>query len=180
MEPLRLRRTAAEGLCLNTRRDLGCSLLPIPGRSPVRHHVLRSGDEPGTLAPQPGLAGLEQLVCGIRDAGLPVTLRIEGTPCPLPQALDLSAFRIVQEALTNTLKHAAPARAEVTVRYAGRAVELEIADTGTGAPVNPGTGHGLLGMRERVAMFGGELQTTRVASGGFTVRARLPLPPASA
>ena len=143
--------------------------------------VLRSGDEPGALAPQPGLAALEQLVCGIRDAGLPVTLRIEGTPCPLPQALDLSAFRIVQEALTNTLKHAGPAEAQVTVRYAGRAVELEITDTGTSTPASRGTGHGLIGMRERAAMFGGELETTRPASGGFTVRARLPLPtPASA
>jgi len=143
--------------------------------------VLRSGDERGALAPQPGLAGLEQLVCGIRDAGLPVTLRIEGTPCPLPQALDLSAFRIVQEALTNTLKHAGPAQAQVTVRYQDRAVELEIADTGTSSPANRGTGHGLIGMRERAAMFGGELETTQAGSGGFTVRARLPLPtPASA
>jgi signal transduction histidine kinase len=143
--------------------------------------VLRSGDEPGSLAPQPGLAGLEQLVRGIREAGLPVTLRIEGTPCPLPQAVDLSAFRIVQEALTNALKHAGPARAEVTVRYLDRAVELEIADTGTGIPAGRGAGHGLIGMRERVAMFGGELETGRPGSGGFTVRARLPLPsPASA
>ena len=143
--------------------------------------VLRSGDEPGALAPQPGLAGLEQLVNGIRDAGLPVALRIEGAPCPLPQALDLSAFRIVQEALTNTLKHAGPAQAEVTVRYQDRAVELEIADTGKGTPANRATGHGLIGMRERVAMFGGELETTRAGGGGFTVRARLPLPtPASA
>jgi signal transduction histidine kinase len=143
--------------------------------------VLRSGDEPGALAPQPGLAGLEQLVCGIRDAGLPVTLRIEGTPCPLPQALDLSAYRIVQEALTNTLKHAGPAQAQVTVRYADRAIELEITDTGTSTPAGQGTGHGLIGMRERVAMFGGELQATQAGSGGFTVRVRLPLPtPASA
>ena len=143
--------------------------------------VLRSGDEPGALAPQPGLAGLEQLVNGIRDAGLPVVLRIEGTPCPLPQALDLSAFRIVQEALTNTLKHAGPAQAEVTVRYAEHAVELEIADTGKGTPANRATGHGLIGMRERVAMFGGELETTRTGAGGFIVWARLPLAtPASA
>ena len=143
--------------------------------------VLRSAGEPGALAPQPGLAGLEQLVCGVREAGLPVTLRVEGTPCPLPQALDLSAFRIVQEALTNTLNHAGAAQAEVTVRYRDQAVELEIADTGTGMPAGQGTGHGLVGMRERVAMFGGDLETTRAGSGGFTVRARLPLPgPASA
>jgi signal transduction histidine kinase len=139
--------------------------------------VLRSDDGPAALRPQPGLADLEQLICGVREAGLPVTLRIEGTQCPLPAALDLSAFRIVQEALTNALKHAGPADARVTVRYQARAVELEIADTGAG-PAGPagraGSGHGLVGMRERAAMFGGELQAA--SSGrGFTVRARLPL-----
>jgi signal transduction histidine kinase len=105
----------------------------------------------------------------------PVTLRIEGTPRPLPPALDLSAFRIVQEALTNTLKHAGPARAEVTVRYEDGLVILEIADTGRGPRDGRGTGHGLVGMRERTAMFGGELETSGAGGAGFTVRARLPL-----
>ena len=137
--------------------------------------VLRSGDGPASLKPQPGLADLEQLVSGIREAGLPVTLRIEGTPQPLPPALDLSAFRIVQEALTNTLKHAGTARAEVAVRYEDGLVSLEIADTGRGPGGGRGTGHGLVGMRERAAMLGGELEALPRPEGGFAVRARLPL-----
>jgi signal transduction histidine kinase len=108
-------------------------------------------------------------------------LRIEGAVRPLPPALDLSAFRIVQEALTNALKHAGPARAEVTVRYEDGLVSLEIADSGCGPHGDRGTGHGLVGMRERVAMFGGKLEAARGDGGGFTVRARLPVPtPASA
>ena len=147
--------------------------------------VLRSDDGPAALKPQPGLADLEQLVSGVREAGLPVTLRIEGAPRPLPPTLDLSAFRIVQEALTNTLRHAGAARAEVTVRYEDGLVTLEIADTGHGPDGGPitgrGTGHGLVGMRERAAMLGGELEAARADRGGFTVRARLPVAtPASA
>ena len=137
--------------------------------------VLRSDDGPASLKPQPGLADLEQLVSGVREAGLPVTLRVEGTPRPLPPALDLSAFRIVQEALTNTLKHAGNARADVTVRYEDSLVSLEVADTGRGPGGGRGTGHGLAGMRERAAMFGGELQALPRPEGGFTVRALLPL-----
>jgi signal transduction histidine kinase len=138
--------------------------------------VLRSDDGPTALKPQPGLADLEQLVSGVREAGLPVTVRIEGPQRPLPQAMDLSAFRIVQEALTNTLKHAGPAQAQVTVRYEDGLVTVEITDTGHGPQGAQGTGHGLVGMRERVAMFGGELEAAGAEGGGFTVRARLPLP----
>jgi signal transduction histidine kinase len=136
--------------------------------------VLRSDDGP-TLRPQPGLADLEQLIGGVREAGLSVTLRIEGAPRPLPPALELSAFRIVQEALTNTLKHAGPARAEVIVRYEDSLVTLEIADNGRGPRSDRGAGHGLVGMRERATMLDGELETARADGGGFTVRARLPL-----
>ena len=136
--------------------------------------MLRSDDGPDALKPQPGLADLDQLFCGVREAGLAVALRIEGSRRPLPPALDLSAFRIVQEALTNTLKHAGPAQARVTVRYEDQAVELEIADTGRGPFRDRGTGHGLVGMRERAAMFGGVLEAAPGAGGGFTVRARLP------
>jgi signal transduction histidine kinase len=149
--------------------------------------VLRSKDGQGcddgqaALKPQPGLADLEQLVSGVREAGLPVTLRIEGAARPLPPALDLSAFRIVQEALTNALKHAGPARAEVTVRYEDGLVSLEITDSGRGPHDGRGTGHGLVGMRERAAMFGGKLEAARGDGGGYTVRAQLPVPtPASA
>ena len=148
--------------------------------------VLRSDDGPAALKPQPGLADLEQLISAVREAGLPVTLRIEGAPRPLPAALDLSAYRIVEEGLTNACKHAGPAHAEVTVRYEDGLVTLEIADTGRGPHGGPvtgrggGAGHGLVGMRERAAMLGGELEAVPADGGGFTVQARLPLPaPAS-
>ena len=121
------------------------------------------------------------MASGVREAGLPVTLRIEGAARPLPPALDLSAFRIVQEALTNALKLAGPARSEVTVRYEDGLVSLEITDSGCGPHDGGGTGHGLVGMRERAAMFGGKLDAAQGDGGGFTVRARLPVPaPASA
>jgi signal transduction histidine kinase len=138
--------------------------------------VLRDRDDAAALEPQPGLADLEQLVEGVRAAGLPVTLSIEGDPRPLPQAADLSAFRIVQEALTNSLKHAGPASADVVVRYAADEVQLEIRDNGSGRSNGNGTGHGLVGMRERAAMFGGELDAAPQAGGGFAVRARLRVP----
>jgi signal transduction histidine kinase len=137
--------------------------------------VLRAEDGTAARRPLPGLADLQQLVASVREAGLPVRLRIEGEPCRLPQALDLSAFRIVQEALTNALKHAGPAEAEVVVSYESGAVRLEVRDTGAGQAHGQGAGHGLVGMRERVAMFGGELEVARAGGGGFAVRARLPL-----
>jgi signal transduction histidine kinase len=137
--------------------------------------VLRTNEDGLALSPQPGLADLEELVANVREAGLPVEVCIEGTPSALPPPLDLSAFRIVQEALTNALKHAGPARAEVTIRYHAAAVELEVRDDGTDSANGGGTGHGLIGMQERVALFGGQLDAGRRDGGGFTVRARLPL-----
>jgi signal transduction histidine kinase len=137
--------------------------------------VLRSGEDGLALRPQPGVADLEQLVSGIRETGLPVELLLEGDPVPLSQGIDLSVFRIVQEALTNVVKHAGPARAQVTVRYRDSAVELEVVDDGSGGGDGGGTGHGLVGIRERVAMFGGELAAGPRRGGGFAVRARLPV-----
>jgi signal transduction histidine kinase len=136
--------------------------------------VLRSSGDGLALSPQPGLRDLEELVRSVREAGLPVELRVEGVPVALPPAVDLSAFRIVQEALTNTRKHAGSARAQVTVTYRDGSVELEVRDNGSGSGHGGGRGHGLLGMRERVALFGGELEAGR-GEHGFTVRARLPL-----
>jgi signal transduction histidine kinase len=136
--------------------------------------VLRSSGDGLALSPQPGLRDLEELVRSLRDAGLPVDLRVEGPRVALPPAVDLSAFRIVQEALTNTLKHAGSARAQVTVTYRDGSVELEVRDDGRGNQNGGGSGHGLLGMRERVAMFGGDLEAGS-NEHGFTVRARLPL-----
>ena len=136
--------------------------------------VVRS-DDGLALAPQPTLADLEQLAANVRDAGLPVEVRIEGLPTPLPPGVDLSAYRIVQEALTNTLKHAGPARATVTVRYEPSAVEVEVCDDGDGSGTGAGTGNGLIGMRERVALWGGELEAGRRGDRGFAIRARLPV-----
>jgi signal transduction histidine kinase len=138
-------------------------------------HMLRADDEDVSLAPQPSLAHLELLVSQVRDAGLPVELRIEGERRELPPGVDVSAYRIVQEALTNALKHAGPAKARVSVRFSQDALELTIADTGAGATNGGGGGHGLVGMRERVAAFGGDLASGPAQDGGFAVRARLPL-----
>jgi signal transduction histidine kinase len=136
--------------------------------------VLRRDDDGLALAPQPGLADLEALVAQVRDAGLAVELAIEGPPVALPAGIDLSAYRIVQEALTNSLKHANGARARVSVRYDGAAVEIEIEDDGEAAANGNGGGHGLVGMRERVALWGGAL-TAGQSEAGWTVRARLPI-----
>jgi signal transduction histidine kinase len=136
--------------------------------------VLRRADEDLALAPQPSLARLNTLLEQLRGAGLPVELRVEGEPSELPASVDLSAFRIVQEALTNTLKHAGPARALVVVRYTAHAIELEVSDDGSGNSANGDMGHGLIGMRERVTMLGGELEAGR-QPGGYQLRARLPL-----
>lgn len=138
--------------------------------------VLRPGEQRPGREPQPGMAGLEQLVERARAAGLPVALRVEGTRPELPQGLDLAAYRIVQEALTNALRHAGAAPTEVVVRYGPAALELEVADRGAAAAPAPGTGgHGLVGMRERARLYGGELHAGPRPGGGFEVRARLPL-----
>jgi signal transduction histidine kinase len=133
-----------------------------------------SGDADGAL-PQPGLARVDDLIANVRQAGLAVDLSVEGTPRALPEALDLSAYRIVQEALTNTLKHARASRAAITVRYGTRDLEVEVADDGVGSSGVPSGGHGLIGMRERVVLFGGDLETGPARGGGFAVKARLRL-----
>jgi len=170
--------------------------------------VLRNDEDGAELAPQPSVADLGSLVDHVRSVGLDTSLRVEGAPRGVPTVVELSAYRIVQEALTNTLKHAGPARAQVIVRWRPNDVELEVIDDGRGAaawPVievelagvpalgareaepgsagrpNPvpgrcnGDGHGLIGMRERVSMLGGDLAAGPRPGGGFGVRARLPL-----
>jgi signal transduction histidine kinase len=137
--------------------------------------MLRRSDDDLALAPQPSIDHLDLLVSQIRAAGMPVELRFEGEPYALPPGVDLSAYRIVQEALTNALKHAGPARARVTVRYGRDELDIEVADDGSGTQNGDGGGHGLVGMRERVALFGGDLAAGRRTGGGFEIRARLPL-----
>jgi signal transduction histidine kinase len=138
--------------------------------------VMRSGeDSPAALAPQPGLRHLDRLIAQVEEAGLPVTLRVEGERPELSPGVDLSAYRIVQEGLTNALKHAKGAHAEVVVRYIDSSVQLEIADDGPGEPNGASGGHGLVGMRERVALYGGTIEAGPRDGGGFVLRAKLPV-----
>ena len=139
--------------------------------------VLREPGEETGRAPQPGISELPALAGSLRAAGLEVSLSIDGDHAALPSAVNVSAYRIVQEALTNVLKHAGPARAEVTVGCAEGSVTIEVTDDGPGNPApQPLTGgQGLVGMRERVAVFGGDLRAGPRPGGGFTVCARLPI-----
>lgn len=140
--------------------------------------VLRDTDSEagdGRAAPQPSLANLERLVEQVRQTGLPVELSIEGEPGPVPPGVDLSAYRIVQESLTNVMKHSGEgATATVTIAYSHDDLSVRVADDGRGATAPHGNGHGLAGIRERVAVVGGTVVAEPVPAGGFEVRARLP------
>jgi signal transduction histidine kinase len=137
--------------------------------------VLRRPEESPALAPQPSLQHLDKLLDQVRESGLDVELKVEGDVAKLPASVDLAAYRLVQEGLTNTLKHAQAHRAEVLVRYGNGEVELVVADDGNGTGGGDGGGHGLVGLRERIAVAGGELDAGPRAGGGFQVRARLPM-----
>jgi signal transduction histidine kinase len=140
--------------------------------------ILRTEEDEPELPPQPGLEQLRTLAGRFEDAGLPVELTIEGEEVPLPRSLDQSAYRIIQEALTNALRHAGDTIAHVAVRYRTDRLELEVANHSHGnrrPPDHAGGGRGLIGIRERVALFGGELEAGPVAGGGFVVRCRFPL-----
>lgn len=152
-------QTTGRGALIELRRLLG---------------VLKQEEASPSLAPQPGVADLDRLVGQVQEAGLPVQLDIVGEPVALPPGLDLSAYRIVQEALTNALKHAGPARANVLVGYGEDELAIDVRDDGSGAG-SVSDGHGLAGMRERVALYGGELETGPAADGGYRVTARFPL-----
>jgi len=133
-------------------------------------------DSADRLAPQPTMADLPTLMTQVREAGLPVEFRVDGERRDLPVGIELTAYRIVQEALTNALKHAGRARATVRVRYGPGSLELEIADDGAGIPAEvPGGGHGLAGIRERVSLYGGKFDASAQRGGGFAVRVLLPL-----
>jgi signal transduction histidine kinase len=141
--------------------------------------VLRPAQAGAALTPQRGIDDLEGLAQQIRSAGVVVTVRFEGSRPRVPAALDLSVYRIAQEALTNTLKHAGAHSAAIVVRYGDDAVEVECTDDGAGATArsNGATGHGLIGMRERALMLGGEIDAGPQPNGGYRVHARLPLNP---
>ena len=134
----------------------------------------RDGDDVD-LMPQPGLDALGSLLEEIGRAGLPVRLHVDGEPFPLPAAIDLSAYRIVQEGLTNALKHARASRADVTVCYRSDSLRTEVRDDGIGAAASDGLGHGLAGIRERVKIYGGEMTAETANGGGFILSTRLPL-----
>lgn len=140
--------------------------------------MLRGPGEAVDLVPQPGLAQLQALTERISASGLQVELTIDGTPAPVSPGVDISAYRIVQEGLTNALKHAQATRVEVRVAHDGDWLEIEIADDGDGAgPVLNGSGHGLTGMRERVALYGGTLDAGPASAGGWRLRALMPREP---
>jgi signal transduction histidine kinase len=154
-EPIRAIDTAARVALADLRRVLGL----------LEHDA--------GYAPQPGLGGLDDLVTRVRATGLQVALRVDGKPRRLPATVDLSAYRIVQEALTNTLKHAHAEHVHVRVRY-GDELVLEVRDDGRGSANGTGGGSGLIGMRERVALLGGTLEAGALAAGGYRVAASIP------
>jgi signal transduction histidine kinase len=137
--------------------------------------LLRQQGAMPEFAPQPSMSAVDLLVGTIREAGLPVELAVEGEPQELAPGLDLSAYRVIQEALTNALKYAGPASAWVTVRWKQGELELEIANDGRSEPGGDGVGHGLAGLRERVALVGGSLESGPRTGGGFVVKATLPI-----
>lgn len=163
-EPLSTVRQTGQGALAEMRRLLG---------------LLRSGEERDGSEPQPGLDQLPALVERLRQAGMPITITITGPPCTLPPGLQLCAYRIVQEALTNALKHAARAASEVTVDYRPGDLALHIRNEPGRIPAEPtanGAGHGLVGMRERVRLYGGTLHVGAQLDGSFLVEAVLPMP----
>ena len=136
--------------------------------------LMRTSADGVDQRPQPSLADLEELIAEYREAGLPVHWEVTGAPRPLPGGVELSVYRIVQEALTNVLKHARPTRVMVRLAFGASRLDVEVLDDGT-RNGGDGAGHGIVGMRERAALLGGELETGRRAEGGFRVVARLPL-----
>ena len=137
--------------------------------------AMRHDGEEVELGPQPGLDGLDALLDDVGRAGLPVELHVDGQPFPLPRGVELSAYRIVQEGLTNALKHAHASDADVIVRYRPDELEIEVRDNGHGSTTSDGLGHGLVGVRERVKIYGGKMSAGPSTDGGFVLTTRLPV-----
>ncbi|MFF1724802.1 sensor histidine kinase [Streptomyces sviceus] len=159
---------AALGVIETTGRETTTEMRRLLG-------VLRTEDATPALAPAPGLADLDRLLASTAEAGVQVELVITGSPRALPAGIDTSAYRIVQEALTNVVKHAETSRADARIGYGPDELVIEITDQGQGRPGHRGPGHGLIGIRERAAMYGGDFRAGPVPGGGFHVRVRLPL-----
>jgi len=143
----------------------------------MRHllDAMREDGERAELGPQPGLDRLDALLQDVGRAGLPVRLHVDGDPLELPRGIDISAYRIIQEGLTNALKHARATHAEVALDYAADQLGIEVSDNGHGAANSHGHGHGLIGIHERVKLYNGEMTTTSTSGNGFVLSARLPL-----
>jgi signal transduction histidine kinase len=138
--------------------------------------VLRAEDQPASIAPQPGIDEIDQLVDQVRATGLDIDLAVEGDRRTVPPAVGLSAYRVIQEGLTNVIKHAHASRVRVAVRYRESAVELDVVDNGTNnSTSSTAVGHGLIGLRERVALLDGTLETRRLPTGGFELNVSLPV-----
>ena len=137
--------------------------------------AMRAEGDDVELAPQPGLDGLDALLAEVARAGLPVELHVDGEPIALSRAIELSAYRIVQEGLTNALKHAHATHADVTMGYRPGELHIEVRDDGSGVTSTNGSGHGLVGVRERVKIYGGEMSAGPVTGGGFVLSTCLPL-----
>jgi signal transduction histidine kinase len=171
-------RTTSQGDAARSVETLG--LIERTARSTLSElrallGVLRKNEDAPLLRPQPTLEQLDTLLQHARDAGIAVETRIEGTVRPLPAVVDLCAYRVVQEALTNVIKHAPGAHANVSLRYASNELGITVVDDGPGANGSETTGHGLIGMRERVGMLEGEIHVGNAAHSGFRVEVRLPL-----
>jgi signal transduction histidine kinase len=137
--------------------------------------AMRDDGDGVELGPQPGVDALDALLDEVGRAGLPAQLHVDGEPVPLPRALDLSAYRIVQEGLTNALKHARASHADVTLSYAPQELRIEVRDDGVGTAASDGRGHGLVGVRERVKIYGGKMTAGAAPEGGFVLSTRLPI-----
>jgi signal transduction histidine kinase len=137
--------------------------------------AMRHDGQDLALTPQPGLDSLDSLLAEVGNAGLSVRLHLDGDPLPIPRAIDLSAYRIIQEGLTNALKHARASHADVIIRYRFNELQIEVRDDGRGTATSDGLGHGLMGIRERVKIYGGEMTAGTATGGGFVLSTRLPL-----